>query len=124
MANLWIPSNKVQSGKEEWIQQEVKRITSLWITLWRLYFDGSCTQHAAEAGIVIINLKGVQHCYSFLLDYKDTTNNRAEYEALIIDLEILMELRAAEIEVYGDSELVINKLNGKYKCRHITMAGY
>ena len=75
MAILWVPPNKDHSGKEEWIQQEVKRITSLWITPWRLYFDGFCTQHPAGAEIVINNPKGVQHCYSFLLDYQDTTNN-------------------------------------------------
>nr|XP_028949385.1 uncharacterized protein LOC114821441 [Malus domestica] len=55
---------------------------------------------------------------------KETTNNRAEYEALIIVLEILIELGATEVEVFGDSELVINQLNGEYKCRHITITGY
>ncbi|CAN6704108.1 unnamed protein product [Malus baccata var. baccata] len=52
------------------------------------------------------------------------TNNRAKYEALIIGLEILMDLGATEVEVFGYSELVINQLNGEFKCRHITMAGY
>ncbi|CAN6726791.1 unnamed protein product [Malus baccata var. baccata] len=67
-----------------------------------LYFDGSYTQKAAGAGIVIINPQG----------------------ALIIGLEILMDLGATEVEIFGDSELVINQLNGEFKCRHITMAGY
>ncbi|KAM2156830.1 hypothetical protein ACFX1R_042473 [Malus domestica] len=35
-----------------------------------------------------------------------------------------MDLGAAEVEVFGDSELVINQLNREFKCRHITMAGY
>ncbi|XP_068336631.1 uncharacterized protein [Pyrus communis] len=103
VASLWISPSKNHSGKEEWIQQEVRRITSLWITPWKLYFDGSCTQHAAGAGIVIIDLKGIQHCYLFLLDYQDTTNNKAEYEALIIGLEILIELGETEVEIYDDS---------------------
>ncbi|XP_070668934.1 uncharacterized protein [Malus domestica] len=124
VANVWILPNIACSGNEEWVQQEVKRITSLWITPWRLYFDGSCTQNTAGAGIVIMDPKGSHHCYSFLLDYQEITNNQAEYEALIIGLEILMELGATEVEVFGDSELVINQLNGEYKCRHITMAGY
>ncbi|XP_070664553.1 uncharacterized protein [Malus domestica] len=124
MASMWILPSKALSGKEEWIQQEIKRIASLWITPWRLYFDGSCTQNVAGAGIVIIDPKGVHHYYSFLLDYQDTTNNRAEYEALIIGLEILIELGATEVEVFGNSELVVNQLNGEYKCKHITMAGY
>nr|XP_028949231.1 uncharacterized protein LOC114821334 [Malus domestica] len=81
-------------------------------------------QKAAGAGIVIINPQWVYHYYSFLLDYQENTNNRAEYEALIIGLEILMDLGATEVEIFGDSELVINQLNGEFKCRHITMAGY
>ncbi|KAM1952552.1 hypothetical protein ACFX15_007009 [Malus domestica] len=121
VTSVWIPPGKGISGKEEWVQQEIKRVTSLWITHWRLYFDGSCTQKAFGAGIVIINLQGVHHYYSFLLDYQWSTNNRAEYEALIIGLEILIDLGAIE---FSDSELEINQLNGKYKCRHITMAGY
>ena len=87
-------------------------------------FYGSCTQHAVGAGIIIINPKRIHHYYSFLLDYQDTTNNRAEYEALIIGMEILIELGATKVEVFGDSESVINQLNKEYKCRHITMAGY
>ncbi|XP_070677973.1 uncharacterized protein [Malus domestica] len=35
-----------------------------------------------------------------------------------------MDLGATEVEIFGDSELVINQLNGEFKCRHITMAGY
>nr|XP_028959985.1 uncharacterized protein LOC114825434 [Malus domestica] len=122
--NVWIPPSKGISGKEEWVQQEIKRVTSLWITHWKLYFDGSYTQKASGAGIVIINPQGVHHYYSFLLDYQRNTNNQAKYEALIIGLEILIELGAMEVEVLGDSKLVINQLNGEYKCRHITMAGY
>ncbi|XP_070675847.1 uncharacterized protein [Malus domestica] len=80
--------------------------------------------NAAGAGIVIIDPKRTHHCYSFLLNYQEATNNRAEYEALTIGLEILIELGATEVEVFGDSEFVINQLNGEYKSRHITMAGY
>ncbi|CAN6570975.1 unnamed protein product [Malus baccata var. baccata] len=124
VTNVWIPPGEDISGKEEWVQQEIRRVTGLWITHWKLYFDGSYTQKASGAGIVIINPQGVCHYYSFLLDYQGNTNNRAEYEALIIGLEILMDLGTVEVEVFGDSELVINQLNGEFKCRHITMAGY
>ncbi|CAN6703779.1 unnamed protein product [Malus baccata var. baccata] len=81
-------------------------------------------EKASGAGIVIINPQGIYHYYSFLLDYQGNTNNWAEYEALRIGLEILMDLGAMEVEVFGDSELVINQLNGEFKCIHITMAGY
>ncbi|KAM0969974.1 hypothetical protein ACFX2A_018407 [Malus domestica] len=81
-------------------------------------------EKALGAEIVIVNPQRIYHYYSFLLDYQGNTNNRAEYETLIIGLEILMDLGVMEVEVFGDSELVINQLNGEFKCRHITMAGY
>ncbi|XP_017188273.1 uncharacterized protein [Malus domestica] len=87
----------------------------------RVYSD---KMNVVGAGIVIVYPKGIHYYYSFLLDYQETTNNRAEYEVLIIGLEILMELGATEVEVFSDSELVINQLNGEYKCRHITIADY
>ncbi|KAM1786579.1 hypothetical protein ACFX12_039338 [Malus domestica] len=108
VTSVWIPPSKGVSGKEEWVQQEIKRVVGLWITHWKLYFDGSHTQKASGAGIIIINLQGVYHYYSFLLDYQGSTNNRAGYEALIIGLEILMDLGSMEVEVFGNSELVIN----------------
>ncbi|CAN6569907.1 unnamed protein product [Malus baccata var. baccata] len=99
VTSIWIPPDKGISGKEEWVQQEIRRIVGLWITHWKLYFDGSYTQKASGAGIVIINPQGIHHYYSFLLDYQGSTNNWAEYEALIIGLEILMEMGAMEVEV-------------------------
>lgn len=105
VASIWFPPSEGNSGKEVWIQQEIKRISSLWITPWKLHFDGSCTQQATGSGIVIASPHGAHYCYSFLLDYDNITNNIPEYEALIIGLEILIELRAGEKEVIGDSEL-------------------
>ncbi|CAN6564249.1 unnamed protein product [Malus baccata var. baccata] len=70
------------------------------------------------------NEEWIQQEIRRVADYQGNTNNRAEYEALIIGLEILIELGAMEVEVFGDLELVINQLKGEFKCRHIAMAGY
>ncbi|XP_059627524.1 uncharacterized protein LOC132270362 [Cornus florida] len=61
-------------------------------TPWTLMFDGSSTHDGGGAGIVIISPKGRKTTFSFFLDFK-CTNNQAEYEALIIGLEILLELK-------------------------------
>ena len=61
--------------------------------LWILKFDGSSTEKCPGAGIVIISPKGIKTTLSFNLVFK-CTNNQAEYEALVIGLEILMEPRA------------------------------
>ncbi|CAL8134413.1 unnamed protein product [Prunus armeniaca] len=81
-------------------------IYSLHLTPWKLYFDGSKIDIASEAGIVLEEPLGIRHCYSFQLDFQ-CTNNKAEYEALIIGLEMLVELEIQSVEILGDSMLVL-----------------
>ena len=73
---------------------------------WVLNFDGSITENSTGVGIVIISPKRMKTTLSFNLAFK-CTNNQAEYEALVIGLEILLELKAQEVHIIGDSQLVI-----------------
>jgi len=43
------------------------------------------------------------------------TNNKAEYTALIRLLEEAVKLKVENISVYGDSQLVVNQVNHKWK---------
>jgi ribonuclease HI len=43
------------------------------------------------------------------------TNNQSEYNALIMGLTKALELNISLLDVYGDSLLVIQQTNGKYK---------
>jgi ribonuclease HI len=47
----------------------------------------------------------------------ETTNNVAEYRALILGLQRARELGASEVEVIGDSELIAKQVQGAYKVR-------
>jgi ribonuclease HI len=48
----------------------------------------------------------------------ETTNNVAEYRALLHGLERARALGADEVEVVNDSELVARQLTGAYKVKH------
>jgi len=48
----------------------------------------------------------------------DTTNNVAEYSALIWGLEIAAAHGATTLEVRADSELVIKQMKGLYRVKH------
>ncbi|CAL2232523.1 unnamed protein product [Prunus armeniaca] len=98
-------------------------IYSVHLTPWKLYFDGSKTDITSGAGIVLEEPLGIRHCYSFQLDFQ-CTNNRAEYEALIIGLEILVELGIQSVEILGDSMLVLKQIAGEYKCLSPSLAVY
>ncbi|HXE44705.1 MAG TPA: ribonuclease HI family protein [Conexibacter sp.] len=47
-----------------------------------------------------------------------TTNNVAEYRALLRGLERARALGASDVDVVGDSELVAKQVNGLYKVKH------
>ena len=48
----------------------------------------------------------------------ETTNNVAEYRAVLLGLELARDLGAAEVEVVNDSELVARQIGGQYKVKH------
>jgi len=50
-----------------------------------------------------------------------TTNNVAEYKALIAGLEAVAHVHARVIHVRADSMLVINQLRGRWKVKHENM---
>jgi ribonuclease HI len=87
-----------------------------------LYADGSCRGNPGEggAGVVIKDEKG--RTVAWIKKYLGpVTNNRAEYQALIVGLEQAQRLGTREVEVYLDSELVVNQVNGVYRVRDATL---
>jgi ribonuclease HI len=50
-----------------------------------------------------------------------TTNNVAEYQALLLGLEQARELGASEVDVVGDSELIAKQVLGQYKVKNAAL---
>ena len=80
---------------------------------WKLYFDGSYTSHVSGAGILLIIPQGDYIPKSFKLQFR-CTNNIAEYEALVARLKISIEWNITELQVIGDSMLVIKQTLNEY----------
>ena len=47
------------------------------------------------------------------------TNNVAEYRALLRGIELAREHGATELEIYGDSELVVKQVRGEYRVKDV-----
>jgi ribonuclease HI len=50
-----------------------------------------------------------------------TTNNVAEYRALLRGIELAAAHGADEVELIGDSELIVRQVEGRYKVKHADM---
>ncbi len=87
-----------------------------------LYTDGGSRGNPGEAaiGVVICDDKG-QALKKYGEGIGETTNNEAEYQALIFGLKKLKqvfgkdEMKKSSLEVRMDSELIVSQLNHKYK---------
>ncbi|HXR30193.1 MAG TPA: ribonuclease HI family protein [Solirubrobacterales bacterium] len=51
----------------------------------------------------------------------EATNNVAEYRALLLGIERAAALGATELELVGDSELIVKQVKGEYKVKHAGM---
>jgi ribonuclease HI len=49
------------------------------------------------------------------------TNNVAEYQALLRGIELAAAHGATEVELIGDSELVVRQIEGRYKVKNAAM---
>jgi ribonuclease HI len=49
------------------------------------------------------------------------TNNVAEYRALLLGIERASELGASELELVGDSELIVRQVKGEFKVKDAKM---
>ena len=88
-----------------------------------LYFDGASKTKLSGAGLVLQSPDGFTVEYALKLDFP-TTNNEAEYEALIAGLGLARIMRVKNLKVCGDSRLVVSQVNGEFEAKDETMAKY
>ncbi|XP_022897669.1 uncharacterized protein LOC111411361 [Olea europaea var. sylvestris] len=90
---------------------------------WRLYFDGVARNYGAGARVVFITPHDLVMPYSFALSEK-CSNNVAKYQALSIGLETALDMDIHQLEVFGDSKLIINQLLDEYEVRNSDLKSY
>jgi ribonuclease HI len=87
-------------------------------TDFSLFFDGCSKGNPGHSGIGAVLYEGENEVWAAARYIgSHCTNNEAEYRALILGLEEASERKIAEITVFGDSQLVINQVNGVYKVK-------
>jgi len=90
---------------------------------WTMYFDGSLMKKGADVGLVFVSPLGVHTRYMVRIHFP-YSNNVTEYEALINSLCITIELGIRQLDVLGDSQLVIDQVMKESSCHNAMMVVY
>ena len=88
-----------------------------------LYFDGASKSNPGKAGcgaVVYDDLNNEIACRSMYLG-DNVTNNVAEYTGLVVGLQLALKENIKTLNVYGDSLLVINQMNGIWKVKSVNL---
>ena len=84
-----------------------------------LYSDGAARGNPGPAGIGAVLKRMDGTVITEISEYiGETTNNVAEYRALIAGVERALNVGVRELEVRADSELLIRQLQGQYQVRN------
>ncbi|XP_024030694.1 uncharacterized protein LOC112094325 [Morus notabilis] len=90
---------------------------------WKLYVDGSSNDNGSGAGLVLHTPEGHKITSAIRFDFP-ASNNEAEYEALLAGLRLAEHLKAGNLDIFSDSQLIVNQVKGQYQTRDEKMAAY
>ncbi|KAL5573472.1 hypothetical protein UlMin_023069 [Ulmus minor] len=117
--------------KQSELPGELQEVTSIEEPEWELMFDGAASAKGGGIGIVLIGpesqvltrpesqvlTKTCKLLYS-------CSNNEAEYEALIVGMEMAEKEDVKRLTIKGDSRLVIQQLKGEFAVKEPALVKY
>jgi ribonuclease HI len=90
---------------------------------WKLFFDGSACREGQGVGVILVSSRGGIFEQSIRLEYL-STNNQAEYEAILLGLQILSSIGVKYVKVFGDSLLVVQQVAGMFQSFNMSLNAY
>ena len=81
-----------------------------------MYFDRAVNQFKSGIGVILLTPEREVVPFAKKLAFR-VTNNEAEYKACALRMEALTALGVTEVEIFGDSMLVINQAVEKWKLK-------
>ncbi|GJW55353.1 reverse transcriptase domain-containing protein [Tanacetum coccineum] len=88
-----------------------------------LYTDGASSFDCSGAGLMLISPEGKEYTYALRFEF-ETTNNEAEYEALLEGLQIAQEMEIRSLAIFADSQLMVNQIKGLFEAKKIMIKQY
>lgn len=82
-----------------------------------LFFDGACRGNPGPMGIGAVLLENGKKVKDISKHLGKGTNNIAEWSALIEGMKLAKAHGCRELEVRGDSQLIIRQITGRYRVK-------
>lgn len=90
-----------------------------------IYIDGASRGNPGPAGVGVIIYDDKKKLVDELCEYiGKTTNNVAEYRALLIALEKARNLGVETLTIYSDCELLVRQMAGDYRVKDKTLKDF
>ena len=88
-----------------------------------VYVDGAANQQGSGMGLVLVSPEKITIEKSLRLDFS-ATNNKAEYETLLMGMMMVQKMGGKMVKVFSDSKLVMGKVRGDLEARDPRMQKY
>ena len=101
----------------------VGTISQYRLPTWEVYVDRASNQKGSRIGLIPMSLEKVIIEKSLRLDFS-ATNNKAEYEVLLVGMAMVQRMGGKSIKLFSDSRLVVGQVRGEFEAKDKRMQGY
>jgi ribonuclease HI len=91
---------------------------------WTIYVDGSKRVSGAGAGVVLVSPQGDKMRYVLCMHFANSSNNEAEYEAVLHGMRMAKACGATRIKIHRDSNLIAQQVMKECDATYANMIAY
>ncbi|WCJ35536.1 Pro-Pol polyprotein [Euphorbia peplus] len=117
------PSKKAQVLSDFLIEVPPEEEIEPVLNTWEIFVDGSANKSQSGIGIFCKSPDGLVFRHAATLGF-DSSNNAAEYEAILLGLRLVRLIRADKAIIKSDSGLATNQIRNSWETKHARMKKY
>ena len=93
------------------------------LPIWRLSVDRAANSQGRGVGLILTSPDGIDVEYALRFGFQ-ASNNEAEYEDVIVGLNLAHSMEANQLEICSDSQLVVKQIKDSYEAKGEKMILY
>ena len=90
---------------------------------WTLQVNGVSRSSGSKVGLLLQSLTGEQLEQAIRFEFS-ASNNEAEYEAIMSELNLVLALATSKLIIYSDSQLIVGHIQEKYEAKDEHVSQY